>query len=111
MSVFPVDYNQKKSRFDRLHGRKVSTFFPQMVMGGQFQSKACSVLRHASADKRRSSHVLTIRRTSGYDELDCDKALIIRSLYGNWARTFSRPGKVRGVTFPILVIFFAWRHK
>ena len=35
MRVFSVDHNQKKSRFDRLHGRKVSTFFPQMVMGGQ----------------------------------------------------------------------------
>ena len=35
MWVFSVDHNQKKSRFDRLHGRKVSTFFPQMVMGGQ----------------------------------------------------------------------------
>ena len=35
MLVFSVDHNQKKSRFDRLHGRKVSTFFPQMVMGGQ----------------------------------------------------------------------------
>lgn len=35
MEVFPIDYKQKKSRFDRLHGRKVSTFFPQMVMGGQ----------------------------------------------------------------------------
>ena len=28
-------YSRKKSRFDRLHVRKASTFFPQMVMGGQ----------------------------------------------------------------------------
>ena len=26
---------EKNSRFDRLHARKVSTFFPQMLMGGQ----------------------------------------------------------------------------
>ena len=28
-------YSRKKSRFDRLHARKVSTFFPQTLMGGQ----------------------------------------------------------------------------
>ena len=28
-------YSWKKSRFDRLRVRKVSTFCPQMVMGGQ----------------------------------------------------------------------------
>ena len=28
-------YMEKKSRFDRLHARKASTFFPQMLMGGQ----------------------------------------------------------------------------
>ena len=34
VKVFPV-YRRKKSRFDRLHARKVSTFFPQTLMGGQ----------------------------------------------------------------------------
>ena len=28
-------YSRKNSRFDRLHARKVSTFFPQTLMGGQ----------------------------------------------------------------------------
>ena len=27
-------YSRKKSRFDRLHARKVSTLFPQTLMGG-----------------------------------------------------------------------------
>ena len=33
-TVFPVD-RLKKSRSDRSHARKVSTFFPQMLMSGQ----------------------------------------------------------------------------
>ena len=31
MWVFPL-YGRKTSRFDRLHARKVSTFFPQMLI-------------------------------------------------------------------------------
>ena len=39
-------YSWKKSQFDRLHIRKLATFCPQMVMGGQqrdTRAKTCGI--------------------------------------------------------------------
>ena len=61
MWVFSVDHNQKKTRFDRLHGRKVSTFFPQMVMGGQ-QKRARVLLGSASLIQALSLSRFRVKR-------------------------------------------------